>query len=139
MIQEKTIAKKLSAICFLITTVVVFHACAPGKESTGGNLIIKEQGSFTTGGIVITSPGVFDAYKPTAAGQTFHGDHAYVFYQVPVNARKYPLVMWHGIGQFSKTWETTPDGREGFQNIFLRNLERALVGEYQNINRNSEH
>jgi hypothetical protein len=30
------------------------------------------------------------------------------------------LVLWHGIGQFSKTWETTPDGREGFQNIFLR-------------------
>jgi hypothetical protein len=29
-------------------------------------------------------------------------------------------VFWHGIGQFSKTWETTPDGREGFQNIFLR-------------------
>ena len=28
--------------------------------------------------------------------------------------------MWHGIGQFSKTWETTSDGREGFQNIFLR-------------------
>lgn len=29
--------------------------------------------------------------------------------------------MWHGIGQFSKTFETTPDGREGYQNIFLRN------------------
>lgn len=28
--------------------------------------------------------------------------------------------MWHGIGQFSKTWESTPDGREGYQNIFLR-------------------
>jgi hypothetical protein len=28
--------------------------------------------------------------------------------------------MWHGIGQFSKTWETTPDGREGYQTIFLR-------------------
>ena len=28
--------------------------------------------------------------------------------------------MWHGAGQFSKTWETTADGREGFQNIFLR-------------------
>ena len=26
----------------------------------------------------------------------------------------------HGTGQFSKTWETTPDGREGFQTIFLR-------------------
>jgi pimeloyl-ACP methyl ester carboxylesterase len=26
----------------------------------------------------------------------------------------------HGAGQFSKTYGTTPDGREGFQNIFLR-------------------
>ncbi len=43
-----------------------------------------------------------------------------MFYQVPVNARKLPLVIWHGFGQFSKTWETTPDGREGFQTIFLR-------------------
>ena len=36
------------------------------------------------------------------------------------SARKLPLVFLHGTGQFSKTWETTPDGREGFQNIFLR-------------------
>ena len=43
-----------------------------------------------------------------------------MFYQIPVNARKLPLVLWHGMGQFSKTWETTPDGREGYQNIFLR-------------------
>lgn len=83
-------------------------------------LVIQEQGSFAVGGTVITNPGTFDPYKPTPEGQTFHGDHAYVFYQVPVKARKYPLVMWHGIGQFSKTWETTPDGREGYQNIFLR-------------------
>lgn len=30
------------------------------------------------------------------------------------------MVFAHGVGQFSKTWETTPDGRDGFQNIFLR-------------------
>jgi hypothetical protein len=83
-------------------------------------LKIQEQGSFAVGGTVITNPGTFNPTSPTPDGQTFHGDHAYVFYQVPVKARQYPLVMWHGIGQFSKTWETTPDGREGFQNIFLR-------------------
>jgi hypothetical protein len=84
-------------------------------------LIIQEQGSFAVGGSVITQPGTYDAMKQQAPdGQTFHGDHAYVFYQIPVNARKFPLVLWHGFGQFSKTWETTPDGREGFQNIFLR-------------------
>lgn len=83
-------------------------------------LVIREQGSFAVGGTVVTNPGTFDPYHPTSEGQTFHGDHAYVFYQIPEQARKYPLVMWHGLGQFSKTWETTPDGREGFQNIFLR-------------------
>jgi hypothetical protein len=83
-------------------------------------LIIKEQGSFAVGGSVITNPGEFDAIERTPEGQTFHGDHAYVFYQIPNDARELPLVMWHGYGQFSKTWETTPDGREGFQNIFLR-------------------
>lgn len=85
-------------------------------------LVIAEQGSFAVGGTVLKVPGTFDptVFFPPQDGQTFHGDHAYVQYQKPVKPRKYPLVMWHGGGQFSKTWETTPDGREGFQNIFLR-------------------
>lgn len=85
-----------------------------------GPLTIREQGSFAVGGTVVTNPGTFDPYKPTPDGATLHGDHAYVSYQVPVDARRLPLVFWHGAGQFSKTWETTPDGREGFQTIFLR-------------------
>lgn len=96
-------------------------ASTDGSRSTLEPLIIQEQGSFAVGGAVMTAPGQFDPLNPTLpAGQTYHGDHAYVFYQVPVAARKLPLVMWHGKGQFSKTWETTPDGREGYQNIFLR-------------------
>jgi pimeloyl-ACP methyl ester carboxylesterase len=83
-------------------------------------MAIQEQGSFAVGGNVINHPGTFDPYHPTPDGQTYHGDHAYVFYQIPEKARKFPLVFLHGAGQFSKTWETTPDGREGFQNIFLR-------------------
>ena len=83
-------------------------------------LVIESQGSFTVGGSVITNPGTFNPYTRTPEGQTFHGDHAYITYQIPVKARRLPLVFWHGIGQFSKTWETTPDGRDGFQNIFLR-------------------
>lgn len=84
-------------------------------------MVIKEQGSYMVGGSKISEPGIFNvqnALQPE--GQTFHGDHAYVFYQVPANAKKHPLVFLHGAGQSKKTWETTPDGREGFQNIFLR-------------------
>ncbi|MFZ9589607.1 MAG: hypothetical protein ACO28V_07745, partial [Chitinophagaceae bacterium] len=104
---------------FLSSLFIVCHSFAQ-KIAKSKPLVIQEQGSFAVGGSVITNPGKFDPYKPTPDGQTFHGDHAYIFYQVPVHARKFPLVMWHGIGQFSKTWETTPDGREGYQNIFLR-------------------
>jgi len=103
---------------FLIfLTFVSLSSTAQNKKNP---IIIQEQGSFAVGGTVITNPGTFNPYNQTPEGQTFHGDHAYVFYQVPAKARKYLLVMWHGIGQFSKTWETTPDGREGFLNIFLR-------------------
>lgn len=42
----------------------------------------------------------------------------HMFLSKPQNAHKYPLVFLHGAGQSSKTWETTPDGRDGFQNIF---------------------
>ena len=31
-----------------------------------------------------------------------HGDHAYVQYQIPLDARSLPLVMWHGGAQFSQ-------------------------------------
>lgn len=84
-------------------------------------LVIASQGSFAVGGTTITEPGTFDldsALKPQ--GQTFHGDHVYTFYQIPVKARRYPIVFLHGAGQSKKTWESTPDGREGFQTIFLR-------------------
>ncbi len=85
-----------------------------------GALALADQGSFLVGGAVVTNPGTFDPIALTPDGQTIHGDHAYVQYQVPVGARRHPLVMWHGGGQFSKTWESTPDGRDGYQNIFLR-------------------
>jgi len=97
--------------------VISLVSCTDTSEKP---LVIREQGSFAVGGTVVTHPGSFDPYHPTPEGQTFHGDHAYVFYQIPERARQLPLVMWHGMEQFSKTWETTPDGREGFQNIFLR-------------------
>ena len=106
---------------WLIATAFVISAGAQQTaEEKQKPLMIQEQGSFAAGGKVITNPGTFNSKQPTPDGQTLHGDHAYVFYQIPVNQRKYPLVFLHGTGQFSKTWETTPDGREGFQTIFLR-------------------
>lgn len=85
-------------------------------------LTITDQGNFSAGGTVIRNTGLFDGKQiSNPAGQTLHGDHASVFFQIPVNARQFPLVFLHGAGQSANTWGTTPDGREGFQNYFLRN------------------
>lgn len=127
--NTQNISRKTHFILLSLSISILVTACSSTKQTTGnGKLLIKEQGSFAVGGTVVTAPGTFDpikdgAYNPVAqstAGQTLHGDHAYVFYQIPSNARKLPLVFWHGHGQSAKTWETTPDGREGYQNIFLR-------------------
>jgi len=115
MTKKRTTSNQVLFVGLILS--LFFTACA---SSNKGLLLIKEQGSFAVGGKVITNPGTFDPIKRTPEGQTFHGDHAYITYQIPANARKLPLVFWHGIGQFSKTWGTTPDGREGFNNIFLR-------------------
>ncbi|WP_439496441.1 alpha/beta hydrolase [Bosea sp. (in: a-proteobacteria)] len=114
--------KKFLIPPFLIAASVLGLAPARAQSAVKPEpLVIQDQGSFAVGGTVTTAPGTFDPLKPLQpAGQTFHGDHLYAFYQVPANTRSLPIVMWHGAGQFSKTWETTPDGREGFQTIFLR-------------------
>ena len=81
---------------------------------------IEDQGSFMAGGKTVTAPGTYRDEDPeNLAGETLHGDAAYVFWQKPVKAHKNALVFLHGYGQSGKTWETTPDGCDGFQNIFL--------------------
>lgn len=81
---------------------------------------LAKQGSFSAGGTIIQAKENFDPLNPTSKNQTLHGDHASVFYQIPANNKNVPLVFLHGAGQSSRTWESTPDGRDGFQNIFLK-------------------
>ena len=121
--------KSFFLLLFLVLLVPSWGQAAENAKNTP--LTIQEQGSFAVGGTVIQNPGNYNPRTPAdPTGQSYHGDHAYVFYQKPMNARKYPLVFLHGAGQFSKTWESTPDGREGFQNIFLRrNFSVYLVDQ----------
>lgn len=105
----------LLILMFFITVSTFWYT------DSSNSIVIQKQGSFAAGGKILQNKGTFDVYNPAATtGQTLHGDHAYVFYQIPQKARKYPLVFLHGADQSARTWETTPDGREGFQNIFLR-------------------
>lgn len=115
------LTRTLSAAAIAMTSFI--SGCAipsNGASNAAGPLVIQVQGSFTVGGTVLKTPGSYHNNKPTAAGQSFHGDHLYAFYQVPQNPKALPIVMLHGAFQSARSWETTSDGREGFQTLFLR-------------------
>lgn len=113
----------LAKALLTLMTMTSLTACttlAGASSHAAGPLVIQEQGSFAVGGKVVRTPGAYDNNKPTSAGQTFHGDHLYAFYQIPQNPKPLPIVMLHGAYQSARSWETTSDGREGFQTMFLR-------------------
>ncbi|MBN9083219.1 MAG: esterase [Rhizobiales bacterium] len=93
-------------------------------------LAIKDFGSFHIGGRVVEIAG-----KPVKeVALTPHGapavidpngryqvEQMYVQHFTPADERgRVPLLMWHGGGLTGVTWETTPDGRPGWLQDFLR-------------------
>lgn len=119
--------KRRSIVCSILGLLgAVFTVSAWAAEKDSSLLVLREQGSFTVGGVVEQRAGEYDNRgfagwnDPIEAGQTYHADHAVVDYQVPAEAHPYPLVFVHGFGQSGRCWETTPDGREGFQTLMLR-------------------
>lgn len=91
-------------------------------QTDSDSLVIAEQGIFSAGGTVIESDGTFDVsnYYTSREGSTAHVDHANVLYQIPENNTELPMVFLHGYGQSRMGWMTTPDGREGWSDMFLR-------------------
>ena len=82
-------------------------------------LTIASQGSFFVGGENKTLPAAGGRGGFGAGDITIN--QMYVQYQIPVNGdRHVPVVMVHGCCLSSKTWETTPDGRMGWSEYFVR-------------------
>src|SRR6266576_3624159 len=81
-----------------------------GFAQTKDPLVLASQGSYFVGG----------ESKTVGAGDITI-NQMYVQYQTPVNgAQHVPVVMVHGCCLSSKTWETTPDGRMGWSEYFVR-------------------
>ncbi len=106
-----------------ILAAVALAAAAPAlaQAPKKGPLTIKEQGSFFVGGEnkTITQPG-FGPNAPSTSGD-ITVNQMYVQYQIPMKGDQHvPVVMVHGCCLSSKTWETTPDGRMGWSEYFVR-------------------
>jgi hypothetical protein len=102
-----------SLSCAVVAAVVLAHAASAEP------LTIESQGSFFIGGHDVKSDtlSTLPAYAPAG---TITVDQMYVHYQIPVGAKKPPITLIHGCCLTGKTWETTPDGRMGWDEFFVR-------------------
>ncbi len=117
-----TLMRKFSALAAMGGVCAVLAGCAGyGAPSTDPKtpLTLAKQGSFFVGGREIQSANLslLPAYAPTG---TIAVEQMYVRYQEPVNAQKPPVVFIHGCCLTGKTWESTPDGRMGWDELFVR-------------------
>ncbi len=116
----------------LLAAAALLAGCATTHHSAehAGGLHLKAMGSFHVGGrevelsgrpvkeVVFTVGGAPAKIDPNGVYQV---EQMYVQYFVPAHEKgKLPLLMWHGGGLSGVSYETTPDGREGWLNYFLK-------------------
>jgi pimeloyl-ACP methyl ester carboxylesterase len=93
-------------------------------------LSVREIGSFHVGGSLVTLSGLPPRERVSTEGGPVHhvdpngevavGQMYAQYVQLAKPRLPLPVLMWHGGGESGVNWETTPDGREGWQMHFLR-------------------
>lgn len=89
------------------------------QKALAAPLVIDKQGSFFVGGRDIQSD-TLSTLPAYAKSGTITVDQMYTRFQVPPSAKDAALVLIHGCCLTGKTWETTPDGRMGWDEYFVR-------------------
>jgi pimeloyl-ACP methyl ester carboxylesterase len=116
---------KTSTRPFVRLAAISVLLLAAAGVTMADSLLLKEQGSFFVGGRTVFT----DALTGSTTGFLGTGintgnitvDQMYVQYQIPEGADSHvPVVMVHGCCLSSKSYETTPDGRMGWNEYFLR-------------------
>ena len=103
-----------------MTACALVAASAANAGSLGGPLELADEGSFFAGGQAVRSehPGTPGVGGGGPGQIMIH--QMYVQYRIPRTVTGPPIVMVHGSGHTGVTYETTPDGREGWATYFAR-------------------
>jgi pimeloyl-ACP methyl ester carboxylesterase len=86
--------------------------------SLGGPLELQDEGVFYINGQA--TPTNFSGPAGAEGSGQIITDQMYVQYRIPKTVSAMPIIMVHGSGHTGVTYETTPDGREGWATYFTR-------------------
>ncbi|CAM3624301.1 AB hydrolase-1 domain-containing protein [Bordetella sputigena] len=118
MSLRRSLVRLFAGLCIVSAFSAV---AAPGDAPHAGKspLVLEDEGSFFVGGREQASDtlSLTEKYDPHG---TVTVDQMYVQYQIPEHARPYSITLIHGCCLTGKTWETTPDGRMGWNQYFVR-------------------
>ena len=109
----------------------LFATATANAATLGGPLTLEDEGSFFVNGKVVTSnyPGASLVTGPAAPGR-ITVNQMYVHYRIPAARKGVPVVMVHGSTHTGMTYETTPDGREGWATYFVRKGSPVYVVDH---------
>src|SRR6202140_1391237 len=119
---HRSSARRVACSAALLAVMLGLPAAAAGQQGkqTKGSLVLKDHGSFFVGG-------QSKALSPTSEITI---NQRYVQYAVPEGVgRHLPVVMVHGCCLSSKAWETTPDGRMGWSEYFVRKNRSVYLAD----------
>jgi pimeloyl-ACP methyl ester carboxylesterase len=114
----------------IVAGAALAAAVLSSAPASAEDLVLRGMGSFHIGGriaevagkdvrMIQRQPGG-PMTKLDPNGQ-YMVEQMYVQFLLPKTKKgKYPLLMWHGGGLTGVTYESTPDGRDGWLNFFVR-------------------
>src|SRR6476620_2233885 len=119
MLCRSTIVCGLTAAGVLGAPTGLWAQALKDVQASDQPLVLKAQGSFFVGGEKVDqTAGELGDLGP---GGHITVNQMYVRYMVPHEGDgNVPVVMVHGATLTGKSWETTPDGRMGWDEYFVR-------------------
>lgn len=94
-------------------------------------LVLRDEGSFFVGGQIVHTEHPSSPATALLSPGHIRINQMYVQYKIPVDAGKHlPVVMVHGANHTGVTYETTPDGREGWATYFARQGHPVYVVDH---------
>ena len=121
----------------IAAAVLIALAGSPAMAQNKEPLVLRDMGSFHIGGRLVEISGkpvrevdIGGARQKLDPNGTYLVEQMYVQYLLPQKRKgKVPLLMWHGGGFTGVTYESTPDGREGWLSMFVRKGWDAYVSD----------